>query len=195
MASAAPDFKVDFANSDSQDSTKSSEADESFHNRTRMTSSSPVSHLCYTNESRRSPTQHHHRRPHHPHHQHNEQMDLRSIRQSLENDCHLNVPLLDDEWRRQNKMTDAVQTKSAPNHHNRSQSVRSAKRSHLLSPPRNVRPRGTSLPGGCEGGGDDCYLLRHFIVNGKMVVNRGDSFRNRRSRSNASVNSSASSIR
>ena len=83
-------------------------------------------------------------------------------------------------------------------HHSRSQSVRLVKRSDYLSPPPDGRQRGTSLPSSAgahqqTADSDDCYLLRHFIVNGRSVVNRGDSFRNRRSRSNASVNSSAAS--
>jgi len=75
-------------------------------------------------------------------------------------------------------------------HHNRSQSVRAPKRPTYLSPPHSLRPRGTSFPGG--GSEEDCYLLRHFIVNGKNVVNRGDSFRNRKTtRSSATSTSSA----
>ena len=79
---------------------------------------------------------------------------------------------------------------AASSHHNRSQSVRVPKRPTYLSPPHSLRPRGTSFPGG--GSEEDCYLLRHFIVNGKNVVNRGDSFRNRKTtRSSATSTSSA----
>ncbi|XP_065561823.1 GTP-binding protein RAD-like isoform X2 [Artemia franciscana] len=74
--------------------------------------------------------------------------------------------------------------------HNRSQSVKSTKNSNYLSPCNYSRPRGLSLPGS---GGDDVYLLRHFAVTGKGVINRGDSFRSR-TRSNTSVASTASSI-
>ena len=78
----------------------------------------------------------------------------------------------------------------ASSHHNRSQSVRAPKRPTYLSPPHSLRPRGTSFPGG--GSEEDCYLLRHFIVSGKHVVNRGDSFRNRKTtRSSATSTSSA----
>ena len=90
---------------------------------------------------------------------------------------------------------------AASSHHNRSQSVRAPKRPTYLSPPRSCRPRGTSLPGGAtpvaDGSDDECYLLRHFIVNGKNVVNRGDSFRNRKTPrgSATSVQSSTSSAR
>lgn len=75
-------------------------------------------------------------------------------------------------------------------HHARSQSVKAARRAtELLSPP--ARARVASMPN--TGGEEDYYRLRHFSITGKGVVNRGDSLRSRRSRSNTSVASSASS--
>jgi hypothetical protein len=42
---------------------------------------------------------------------------------------------------------------------------------------------------------EEYYRLRHFSITGKGVVNRGDSLKSRRSRSNNSVTSSNSSHR
>ncbi|KOB52138.1 GTP-binding protein RAD, partial [Operophtera brumata] len=75
-------------------------------------------------------------------------------------------------------------------HHSRSQSVkagRSRATSQLLGLPQQ-RARVASMPN--TGVEEEYYRLRHFR---KGVVNRGDSLRSRRSRSNTSVASSASS--
>ncbi|KAJ0171249.1 hypothetical protein K1T71_012799 [Dendrolimus kikuchii] len=79
-------------------------------------------------------------------------------------------------------------------HHSRSQSVK-AQRSRtgerqLLGLPQQ-RARVASMPN--TGVEEEYYRLRHFSITGKGVVNRGDSLRSRRSRSNTSVASSASS--
>ncbi|XP_045455808.1 uncharacterized protein LOC123665565 [Melitaea cinxia] len=79
-------------------------------------------------------------------------------------------------------------------HHSRSQSVK-AQRSRtgerqLLGLPQQ-RARVASMPN--TGVEEEYYRLRHFSITGKGVINRGDSLRSRRSRSNTSVASSASS--
>ncbi|XP_039749142.1 uncharacterized protein LOC120625932 [Pararge aegeria] len=79
-------------------------------------------------------------------------------------------------------------------HHTRSQSVK-AQRSRtgerqLLGLPQQ-RARVASMPN--TGVEEEYYRLRHFSITGKGVINRGDSLRSRRSRSNTSVASSASS--
>ncbi|KAK8393664.1 hypothetical protein O3P69_006773 [Scylla paramamosain] len=85
-------------------------------------------------------------------------------------------------------------------HHARSRSIKSLARPTLLALPLE-RPRLTSLPGNGGGGGgggdddeDDYYRLRHFSITGRRIINRGDSFKSRRTRSNTSVASDASSM-
>ncbi|XP_046384829.1 atrophin-1-like [Ischnura elegans] len=87
-------------------------------------------------------------------------------------------------------------------HHSRSQSVKaSKKRADFLSLPHTQRSRVASMPNelgssmsGDEEEEEEYYRLRHFSITGKGVVhNRGDSLKSRRSRSNNSVASSASS--
>ncbi|XP_014227143.1 uncharacterized protein LOC106652602 [Trichogramma pretiosum] len=80
-------------------------------------------------------------------------------------------------------------------HHSRSQSVRasgsrSSGRPNYLCLPQQ-RSRVASMPN--TGVEEEYYLLRHFSITGKGVVNRGDSLKSRRSRSNTSVASSNSS--
>ncbi|GBP66014.1 hypothetical protein EVAR_47514_1 [Eumeta japonica] len=81
-------------------------------------------------------------------------------------------------------------------HHSRSQSVKAARsrsrtgERQLLGLPQQ-RARVASMPN--TGVEEEYYRLRHFSITGKGVVNRGDSLRSRRSRSNTSVASSASS--
>lgn len=79
-------------------------------------------------------------------------------------------------------------------HHNRSQSVktpgRSSGRPNYLCLPQQ-RSRVASMPN--TGFEEEYYRLRHFSITGKGVVNRGDSLKSRRSRSNNSVASSNSS--
>ncbi|XP_063919611.1 spermatogenesis-associated protein 31H1 isoform X2 [Zophobas morio] len=79
-------------------------------------------------------------------------------------------------------------------HHNRSQSVktpgRSSGRPNYLCLPQQ-RSRVASMPN--TGVEEEYYRLRHFSITGKGVVNRGDSLKSRRSRSNNSVASSNSS--
>ncbi|XP_073967493.1 uncharacterized protein [Choristoneura fumiferana] len=79
-------------------------------------------------------------------------------------------------------------------HHFRSQSVKAARsrtgERQLLGLPQQ-RARVASMPN--TGVEEEYYRLRHFSITGKGVVNRGDSLRSRRSRSNTSVASSASS--
>ncbi|XP_012528481.1 uncharacterized protein LOC105832243 isoform X3 [Monomorium pharaonis] len=85
-------------------------------------------------------------------------------------------------------------------HHSRSQSVkapgsRASGRPNYLCLPQQ-RSRVASMPN--TGVEEEYYRLRHFSITGKGVVNRGDSLKSRRSRSNNSVassNSSLSSIR
>ncbi|XP_076033966.1 uncharacterized protein LOC143020914 isoform X2 [Oratosquilla oratoria] len=76
-------------------------------------------------------------------------------------------------------------------HHARSKSVKGLKRPNLLALP-VYRPRVTSLPGEAPGE-EEYYRLRHFSITGRSVINRGDSFKSRRSRSNTSMASDASS--
>lgn len=63
-----------------------------------------------------------------------------------------------------------------------------------LPVPDHVRPRVCSLPEKAYNPrlSDDLYRLRTFSITNKGVVNQGDSILNRRSRSNTSVNSTAS---
>ncbi|KAL1454820.1 hypothetical protein WDU94_008954 [Cyamophila willieti] len=91
-------------------------------------------------------------------------------------------------------------------HHNRSQSVKapgskstvqmgpngvSRHRPNFLSLPQQ-RSRVASMPNtGIE---EEYYRLRHFSIQGKSIVNRGDSLKSRRSKSNNSVASSNSSV-
>ncbi|XP_024937752.1 uncharacterized protein LOC107264809 isoform X2 [Cephus cinctus] len=80
-------------------------------------------------------------------------------------------------------------------HHSRSQSVktsgsRSSDRPNFLGLPQQ-RSRVASMPNTNEE--QEYYRLRHFSITGKLVVNRGDSLKSRRSRSNNSVASSNSS--
>ncbi|KAI5726615.1 hypothetical protein M8J76_005591 [Diaphorina citri] len=91
-------------------------------------------------------------------------------------------------------------------HHNRSQSVKAPgskstvqmgpngvtrHRPNFLSLPQQ-RSRVASMPNtGIE---EEYYRLRHFSIQGKSIVNRGDSLKSRRSKSNNSVASSNSSV-
>nr|XP_031839144.1 GTP-binding protein Rit2 [Nomia melanderi] len=80
-------------------------------------------------------------------------------------------------------------------HHSRSQSVktpgsRSSGRPNYLCLPQQ-RSRVASMPN--TGVEEEYYRLRHFSITGQGVVNRGDSLKSRRSRSNNSVASSNSS--
>nr|XP_053653387.1 uncharacterized protein LOC128702922 [Cherax quadricarinatus] len=79
-------------------------------------------------------------------------------------------------------------------HHARSRSIKSLARPTLLALPLE-RPRLTSLPvNGADDDDDDYYRLRHFSITGRRIVNRGDSFKSRRTRSNTSVASDASRV-
>ncbi|XP_055619345.1 uncharacterized protein LOC129764372 isoform X2 [Toxorhynchites rutilus septentrionalis] len=80
-------------------------------------------------------------------------------------------------------------------HHSRSQSVktpgsRASGRPNQLCLPQQ-RSRVASMPN--TGVEEEYYRLRHFSITGKGVVNRGDSLKSRRSKSNTSVASSNSS--
>lgn len=80
-------------------------------------------------------------------------------------------------------------------HHSRSQSVktpgsRSSGRPNYLCLPQQ-RSRVASMPN--TGVEEEYYRLRQFSISGKGIVNRGDSLKSRRSRSNNSVASSNSS--
>ncbi|XP_039297339.1 uncharacterized protein LOC111057890 [Nilaparvata lugens] len=81
-------------------------------------------------------------------------------------------------------------------HHSRSQSVKTPRgvnsrhRPNYLCLPQQ-RSRVASMPN--TGVEEEYYRLRHFSITGKGVVNRGDSLKSRRSRSNTSVASSNSS--
>lgn len=92
-------------------------------------------------------------------------------------------------------------------HHNRSQSVRtpgsksnvqvgingtSRYRPNYLCLPQQ-RTRVASMPN--TGVEEEYYRLRQFSISGKSIINRGDSLKSRRSRSNTSVASSNSSHR
>ncbi|KAJ8870233.1 hypothetical protein PR048_029251 [Dryococelus australis] len=84
-------------------------------------------------------------------------------------------------------------------HHNRSQSVKtpgsrsnpSGRPNYLCLP--QQRSRVASMPN--TGVEEEYYRLRHFSITGKGIVNRGDSLKSRRSKSNNSVTSSNSSHR
>ncbi|XP_071526805.1 uncharacterized protein [Panulirus ornatus] len=80
-------------------------------------------------------------------------------------------------------------------HHARSRSIKSLARPTLLALPLE-RPRLTSLPvnGGDDDDDEDYYRLRHFSITGRRIVNRGDSFKSRRTRSNTSMASDASRV-
>uniref|UniRef100_A0A1I8P1W8 GTP-binding protein REM 1 n=1 Tax=Stomoxys calcitrans TaxID=35570 RepID=A0A1I8P1W8_STOCA len=80
-------------------------------------------------------------------------------------------------------------------HHSRSQSVktpgsRASGRPNQLCLPQQ-RSRVASMPN--TGVEEEYYRLRHFSITGKGVINRGDSLKSRRSKSNNSVASSNSS--
>ncbi|CRL06868.1 CLUMA_CG019466, isoform B [Clunio marinus] len=80
-------------------------------------------------------------------------------------------------------------------HHTRSQSVkmpgsRASGRPNQLCLPQQ-RSRVASMPN--TGVEEEYYRLRHFSITGKGIVNRGDSLKSRRSKSNNSVASSNSS--
>ncbi|ROT77591.1 hypothetical protein C7M84_003745 [Penaeus vannamei] len=78
-------------------------------------------------------------------------------------------------------------------HHAHSRSIKSLARPTLLALPPE-KPRFVALPfNGDEDEDDDYYRLRHFSITGRRIVNRGDSFKSRRTRSNTSVASDASS--
>lgn len=77
-------------------------------------------------------------------------------------------------------------------HHNRSQSMKTpadARPNHLSLP--QQRSRIASMPN--TGVEEEYYRLRHFSTTGKGIINRGDSLKSRRYRSNTSVASSNSS--
>ncbi|XP_054274322.1 uncharacterized protein LOC128994092 isoform X1 [Macrosteles quadrilineatus] len=88
-------------------------------------------------------------------------------------------------------------------HHSRSQSVKTPGSRSNIQPPGasrhrpnylclpQQRSRVASMPN--TGVEEEYYRLRHFSITGKGVVNRGDSLKSRRSRSNNSVASSNSS--
>nr|XP_027210785.1 uncharacterized protein LOC113804146 [Penaeus vannamei] len=79
-------------------------------------------------------------------------------------------------------------------HHAHSRSIKSLARPTLLALPPE-KPRFVALPfNGDEDEDDDYYRLRHFSITGRRIVNRGDSFKSRRTRSNTSVASDASSF-
>ncbi|CAG9813542.1 unnamed protein product [Phaedon cochleariae] len=88
---------------------------------------------------------------------------------------------------------DSINTGYGSPHHNRSQSVktpgRSSGRPNYLCLPQQ-RSRVASMPN--TGVEEEYYRLRHFSITGKGIVNRGDSLKSRRSRSNNSVASSNS---
>ncbi|XP_037077214.1 uncharacterized protein LOC119098404 [Pollicipes pollicipes] len=79
-------------------------------------------------------------------------------------------------------------------HHSRSQSCRAPRKTdYLMIPDALGRCRSTtSVRDAEETAEPEYYRLRHFSVTGKGVVNCGDSFRSRRSRSNVSVASDCS---
>ncbi|XP_063986496.1 uncharacterized protein LOC135167327 isoform X3 [Diachasmimorpha longicaudata] len=88
-----------------------------------------------------------------------------------------------------------IEMKYGSPHHSRSQSVktpgsRSSGRPNYLCLPQQ-RSRVASMPN--TGVEEEYYRLRHFSITGKGIVNRGDSLKSRRSRSNNSVASSNSS--
>lgn len=66
---------------------------------------------------------------------------------------------------------------------------------NFVAVPDHIRPRVCSLPEKPYNprSGDDIYRLRTFSITNKGVINCGDSFISRRSKSNTSVNSQASS--
>lgn len=77
-------------------------------------------------------------------------------------------------------------------HHAYSRSIKSLARPTLLALPPE-KPRFAALPiNGDDDEDDDYYRLRHFSITGRRIVNRGDSFKSRRTRSNTSVASDAS---
>ncbi|XP_047476814.1 uncharacterized protein LOC125030665 [Penaeus chinensis] len=77
-------------------------------------------------------------------------------------------------------------------HHAHSRSIKSLTRPTLLALPPE-KPRFVALPlNGDDDEDDDYYRLRHFSITGRRIVNRGDSFKSRRTRSNTSVASDAS---
>lgn len=107
---------------------------------------------------------------------------------------------------RKNKYKNIVARRYGSPHHSRSQSVRTAgskstvqlqlgpngvakNRCNQLSLPQQ-RSRVASMPN--TGVEEEYYRIRQFSITGKGVINRGDSLKSRRSKSNNSVASSNS---
>ncbi|KAH8389203.1 hypothetical protein KR200_000342, partial [Drosophila serrata] len=144
----------------------------------------PTSHLHH-HPSTHSHSQHHH----HQHQQQQQQQQAQhkrdeNMRQLLDVTNTLTIEELRD-----------FEMRYGSPHHSRSQSVkmpgsRASGRPNQLCLPQQ-RSRVASMPN--TGVEEEYYRLRHFSITGKGVVNRGDSLKSRRSRSNNSVASSNSS--
>ncbi|XP_012161361.1 uncharacterized protein LOC101452925 isoform X1 [Ceratitis capitata] len=136
--------------------------------------------------------------PHHPaaHHQHQSQQAVQHQQQQQQQKRDENMRQLLDVTNTLTfeELRDFEMRYGSP-HHSRSQSVktpgsRASGRPNQLCLPQQ-RSRVASMPN--TGVEEEYYRLRHFSITGKGVVNRGDSLKSRRSRSNNSVASSNSS--
>ncbi|XP_017001097.2 uncharacterized protein Rgk1 isoform X2 [Drosophila takahashii] len=143
---------------------------------------------------------HHHPQGHaHNHHSHNQNQNLNQNQSHQQQQQHKR----DENMRQLLDVTNTLtieelrdfEMRYGSPHHSRSQSVkmpgsRASGRPNQLCLPQQ-RSRVASMPN--TGVEEEYYRLRHFSITGKGVVNRGDSLKSRRSRSNNSVASSNSS--
>ncbi|XP_001360839.2 uncharacterized protein Rgk1 isoform X5 [Drosophila pseudoobscura] len=147
-----------------------------------------------------APTHSHH---HHSHHQQQEQQHQQHQQQKQQHHHHPQQHKRDENMRQLLDVTNTLtieelrdfEMRYGSPHHSRSQSVkmpgsRASGRPNQLCLPQQ-RSRVASMPN--TGVEEEYYRLRHFSITGKGVVNRGDSLKSRRSRSNNSVASSNSS--
>ncbi|KAH8348255.1 hypothetical protein KR084_005829, partial [Drosophila pseudotakahashii] len=146
---------------------------------------------------------HHHPQTHaHNHHGHNQNQNLNQ-NQSHQQQQQQQQHKRDENMRQLLDVTNTLtieelrdfEMRYGSPHHSRSQSVkmpgsRASGRPNQLCLPQQ-RSRVASMPN--TGVEEEYYRLRHFSITGKGVVNRGDSLKSRRSRSNNSVASSNSS--
>ncbi|KAH8269475.1 hypothetical protein KR018_003870, partial [Drosophila ironensis] len=140
---------------------------------------------------------------HHPHHAHNQHPHSHPYPQQQQQQQQQQQHKRDENMRQLLDVTNTLtieelrdfEMRYGSPHHSRSQSVkmpgsRASGRPNQLCLPQQ-RSRVASMPN--TGVEEEYYRLRHFSITGKGVVNRGDSLKSRRSRSNNSVASSNSS--
>ncbi|KAL7737074.1 hypothetical protein ACLKA6_005294 [Drosophila palustris] len=137
---------------------------------------------------------HHHQVQHQQQHQQHQQQQQQQQQQQHKRDENMRQLLDVTNTLTIEELRDFEMRYGSP-HHSRSQSVkmpgsRASGRPNQLCLPQQ-RSRVASMPN--TGVEEEYYRLRHFSITGKGVVNRGDSLKSRRSRSNNSVASSNSS--